>query len=207
MKKITLIFITILALALTACGATAPQTTLAQTGLDTESKLIIGTLKLEGTQQAVSVEQAQELLVLWQVYQEISQSDTSAPEEVSALLNQIDGSMTAEQTQAIDALNLSQRDVMTVMQEKGLMANMPQRSASTDSSSTNSGGFAPPDGGGMAMGAGGPPSGGGMPMGGGMPGGSSSSSSSNTDTQTTRTSSTSLLIDALIEYLQGIAGG
>jgi hypothetical protein len=207
MKKITLIFITILALALTACGATAPQTTPAQTGLDTESKLIIGTLKLEGTQQAVSVEQAQELLVLWQVYQEISQSDTSAPEEVSALLNQIDGSMTAEQTQAINAMNLSQRDVMTVMQEKGLMANMPQRSASTDSSSGGDG-FAPPDGGGMAMGAGGPPSGGGMPMGGGMPGGgSSSSSSSNTDTQTTRKSSASLLIDALIEYLQGIAGG
>ncbi|MFZ5879304.1 MAG: hypothetical protein ACOY0R_08030 [Chloroflexota bacterium] len=207
MKKITLISLTLLALILTACGAQATQAAPTQSELDTESKLILGTLKLDGTEQAVTAEQARELVIYWQVYQEISQSDTAAQEEVDGLLKQIEGAMSAEQMQAIEALGLTQRDVMTVMQEKSLMANMPVRSTTTDSTSTNTttgGGFAPPDGGGPMMGAGGPPD-----MGGGFGGGnsssnSSSSDSSSSDAQTTRTNPTLLLIDTLIEYLQGI---
>jgi hypothetical protein len=209
MKKLFITF-TLLTLLLTACGAQATQAVPTQGELNTESKLILGTLKLDGTAQAVTAEQAQELVIYWQVYQEISQSDTAAPEEVSGLLTQIEGTMTTEQMQAIDTLGLTQRDVMTVMQEKGLMANMPARSASSDStSSSGGGGFTPPDGagGGPMMGAGGPPD-----MGGGFGGGnsssnSSSSSSSSSNAQTTRVNPTSLLIDALIEYLQVIAGG
>lgn len=202
MNKITLISITLLALILTACGAQATQAAPTQSDLDTESKLILGTLKLEGTEQAVTAEQARELVIYWQVYQEISQSDTAAQEEISGLLTQIEGTMTDAQVQAIDALGLTQRDVMTLMQEKGLMAAMPARSASSDSTSSSGGGFTPPDGG-MPMGAGGPPDMGGGPM----MGGTSSTDSSSSSAISTGTNSTSLLIDALIEYLQGIAGG
>jgi hypothetical protein len=207
MKKLFITF-TLLTLLLTACGAQATQAVPTQGELNTESKLILGTLKLDGTAQAVTAEQAQELVIYWQVYQEISQSDTAAQEEISGLLTQIEGTMTTEQMQAIDTLGLTQRDVMTVMQEKGLMANIPARdnASSSGGSSNSGGGFTPPDGGGMQMGAGGPPDmGAGGPMGGGtFP---SDSFSTNSNTQTTRVNPTSLLIDALIEYLQGIAGG
>ncbi len=208
MKKMTLISLTLLALILTACGAQATQAAPTQSELDTESKLILGTLKLDGTEQAVTAEQARELVIYWQVYQEISQSDTAAQEEVDGLLKQIEGAMSAEQMQAIEALGLTQRDVMTVMQEKGLMTNMPVRNTTTDGTSTNNttgGGFTPPDGGGgPMMGAGDPPD---MTGGGPMMGGTSSTDSSSSSATSTRTNPTSLLIDALIEYLQGIAGG
>jgi len=210
MKKITLISLTLLALILTACGAQATQAAPTQSELDTESKLILGTLKLDGTEQAITAEQATELVIYWQVYQEISQSDTAAQEEISGLLTQIEGTMTDAQMQAIDALGLTQRDVMTVMQEKGLMANMPARdnASSSGNSSSSGGGFTPPDGG-MPMGAGGPPD---MGSGGPMMGGTSSSGTSAMDSSSSSAissgaNSTSLLIDALIEYLQGIAGG
>lgn len=202
MKKITLISLTLLALILTACGAQATQAAPTQSELNTESKLILGTLKLDGAEQAVTAEQARELVIYWQVYQEISQSDTAAQEEVDGLLKQIEGAMSDAQMQAIEALGLTQRDVMTLMQEKGLMAAMPARSASSDSTSSSGGGFTPPDGG-MPMGAGGPPDMGGGPM----MGGTSSTDSSSSSAISTGTNSTSLLIDALIKYLQGIAGG
>jgi hypothetical protein len=199
MKKLFITF-TLLTLLLTACGAQATQAVPTQGELNTESKLILGTLKLDGSEQAITAKQARELVIYWQVYQEISQSDTAAQEEISGLLTQIEGTMTDAQMQAIDALGLTQRDVMTVMQEKGLMANMPARdnASSSGGSSNSGGGFTPPDGGPPDMGAGGPMGGGTFP---------SDSFSTNSNTQTTRVNPTSLLIDALIEYLQGIAGG
>ncbi|MBI3174503.1 MAG: hypothetical protein HYZ25_12330 [Chloroflexi bacterium] len=214
MKKLTLLSLTILVVLLSACSAQTPQAVPAQTELSTESKLIVGTFKLDGTDQAITKDQAKQLVILWQVYQEISQSDTAAQEEVDGLLKQIEGTMTDAQMQAINGLSLSQRDVMSLMQEKGLMGNLPQMSNSSSSSSSSGSGSTagaggPPDGGGGMMGAGGPPDGG---FGGGGFGGgesanrSSSSSSSSSSSTQTRTSPTSQLLNALIEYLQGVAG-
>lgn len=211
MKKLVLISITILAVLLSACSAQTPQAAPAQAELSTESKLIVGTFKLDGTEQAITKDQAKQLVIMWQVYQEISQSDTAAQEEVDGLLKQIEGAFTDAQTQAITNLNLSQRDVMTLMQEKNLMGNMPQMGNSSSSGSSSNSNAT---GGGAAMGAGGPPdmgAGGPPDMGGGGPmmGGDSSSSSSSsgsTSTQAQRMNPTSQLLDALIEYLQGIAG-
>ena len=215
MKKLTLFSLTILAILLSACSTQTPQAAPAQAELNTESKLIVGTFKLDGTEQAVTKDQAKQLVILWQVYQEISQSNTAAQEEVDGLLKQIEGTMTDAQTQAITNLNLSQRDVMSLMQEKGLMGNLPQTSNSSSSSSSSGSNSS---GGGAAMGAGGPPDmgaggppdmGGGGPMmmgGGGSSSGSSSSSSSSSSSTQTRMNPTSQLLDALIEYLQGIAG-
>jgi hypothetical protein len=136
--------LTLLTLLISACSTQTPQAAPAQAELNTESKLIVGMFKLDGTDQAVTKDQAKQLVIYWQVYQEISQSDTAAQEEVDGLLKQIAGTLTETQTQAISDLNLSQRDVMSLMQEKGLTGSLPQMSNSSS-------------GGGAAMGAGGPP--------------------------------------------------
>jgi hypothetical protein len=204
MKKLT-ILLTLLILLLTACGASdsaapAPvtQTDPAAAALSTDMKLLVGILKLEGTDQAVTAAQAAELLPLWQVYSELLTSNTSAQAETDALLAQIEDTMTNEQMQAIEAMHLTQQEFLALMQEQGV--GMSLSSASNNNSTTSSqsgGGMAPPDGG-MLMGD--PPAdgGGGMPM--GSAGGSSSTGSA---TNTTAMNPASLMINSLIELLEG----
>lgn len=85
-----------------------------------ETRLIAGTFKLEDTDYAVTSEQAAELLPLWQVYSELSASDTAAQAEVDALFAQIQDTMIPEQRQAIQTMQLTQEDVFAVMQERGI---------------------------------------------------------------------------------------
>jgi hypothetical protein len=167
MKKLTLAALTILTLILTACGASSntPQADPAAQDrtLPLATQLIIGTFKLDDTQQAVTAEQAKELLPLWQVYQDISSSDTAAQEEIDALIEQVQETMTAEQMQAITDMNLTQQDVMSVMQEQGMNISQRSNMGNGDATTTNSGGgFGPPDGS-MPMGA--PPDEGGFQSG------------------------------------------
>ena len=222
MKKILLATLTILTLILTACSAssTTPQAgpTTQEVTLPLATQLIVGTFKLEGTSQAVTTEQAKELLPMWQVYQDLLTSDTAAQEEVDGLVEQIQETMTAEQTQAITDMKLTQRDIFTLMQEKGLGLGGEQRNNSGGNSTGNgnnsggNGGFTPPDGGGFP--AGGPPDGGGFP-GGDFPGGNQSRNNSNgnsqsgTDTTTTakpQINAAAVLLDPLIEFLNQKAG-
>lgn len=137
MKK-TIFLAVVLILLLTACGSNSQPTSQAGTGtgfdpnsqeLPLSTKLAIGTLKLEGTENAVAADQAAELLPLWQVYSNLSSSDTAAPEEVTALTEQIQGAMTQAQLQAIDTMNLTGQDIFATMQDLGL-ANAPQVNAS-----------------------------------------------------------------------------
>ncbi len=81
--------------------------------------LLVGTLKLEDTDQAVNMDEAAKLLPLWQAYRSLSTSQTTAEAEVDALLNQIESTMTAEQVKAIEALNLTSTDMMSLMQSMG----------------------------------------------------------------------------------------
>ncbi len=89
-------------------------------------KLAVGTLKLEGTDQAVQADQAAELLPLWQAYQSVSSSSTSAAVEVQAVIDQIGEKMTPEQKQAIEAMDLSSQNMMELMQSLGLDSFRPQ---------------------------------------------------------------------------------
>ena len=89
-------------------------------------KLAIGTLKLEGTDQAVQADQATELLPLWQAYQSVSGSSTAAAVEVQAVIDQIEETMTPEQKQAIEAMDLSGQNMMELMQSLGLDTFRPQ---------------------------------------------------------------------------------
>jgi len=205
MKNIPWTLALILALTLTACGAStatggAGSTAQADStsALSTEEKLILGTFQLEGTEQAVTAAQAAELLPLWQVYQDLLTSDTAAQAEIDALLEQIQETMTAEQMQAINAMDLSQQDVFAMMQEQGVGMSVSS-STTTTGNSSQSGGMTPQEGGGD-MGAGAPPDTGGMPM--GDTGGSSTVTAQNDSANTTPMNPASPLIEVLIELLQ-----
>jgi hypothetical protein len=170
MKKPTLTILTILVLTLSACGASdTPQSASGQPNASADlelpltSKLVIGSFNLEDTDLAITSEQAIELLPLWSVYKVMSVSDTAAQEEIDALVEQIQESMTPEQMTAINEMNLTQQDVFTVMQEQGVQFGSGIQG---NNDSNNGGGF--PDGPGFP---GGGPSGGapiGSPPGGGF---------------------------------------
>ena len=172
MKKKTLIpILLVIAILISACGSNGTQTASNsndgtalnfQPGNGTtfemplSTKLAIGTLKLENTEFAVTPDQASDLLPLWQVYRTLITSDAAASEEIDAVVEQIQETMTAAQLQAIDAMGLTNESIFSTMQELGLVS--PQVSASGT-----------PQPGGNFQGGGGFPGGG--PGGGGFPGG------------------------------------
>ena len=89
-----------------------------------EQKLAIGTLKLEGTDQAITAEQAKALLPLWKAVKSMSSDSSASIEEINALYEQIQESMTPEQVQAIQDLKLTGEDMQTLMQQYNVQ--MPQ---------------------------------------------------------------------------------
>ena len=165
MKKIIASTMILIAFTLSACGTAQTNTPSAQIEpgngeLPEITKLVIGTLNLKETENAVTPEQAQELLPLWRVYLSLLSSDTAAQEEIDGLVEQIKETMTSEQLQAITDMNLTQRDIFTLMEEKGLGMGGTQRNNSSGGNNTGNGnnfpgggfggppdGFVPPDGG------------------------------------------------------------
>jgi hypothetical protein len=172
MNRILNTTLTLLVLTLAACGTSNNEGPASQdnpsTGeLPAATRLVIGTLKLDETEYAVTAEQAAELLPLWQVYQSLSSSDTAAQEEIDALIEQIEETMTPQQNQAIAEMQLTQEDVFAVMQEQGMtFGDRPEAGGGAPQGGGGGGGFTPPGGGGFA-----PPGGGAPGGGGGFPGG------------------------------------
>jgi hypothetical protein len=127
MKNIFLPLVFLFALLLASCsGTAAPAPT---TGSDTyvsqnlpidyegalavRNQLALGTLELIQTDSAISAEQAQTLLPLWQALRSTQQAGGTAQAEVSALLTQIEAAMKPEQLQSIASMKLT----FTNMQE------------------------------------------------------------------------------------------
>ena len=206
MNKFSIFITVLLIFSLTACGNA--QVDLIQTNnndLPAVAKLAIGTLKLKETDQAVTSDQAGELLPLWQIYRELSDSDTAAQAEFEAVIAKVRETMTTNQMQAIIDMKLTQQDVSEVVQAQAIT------SSSSNSSNVNS---APSNGG---MPAGGPPDAGGAPLDGGMGGGvpqdngmgSVVSNISTSQSQTAGASSglggtagiPTVIVDSLIQYL------
>lgn len=149
-----------------------------------EDKLAIGILSLEGTGNAVTAEQAADLLPLWKAVRSLGSSTTASDDEITALYAQIQESMTADQVRAIEKLNLTQEEMRALMEKyDGAMGGDPQRmdpANMTDEqkatlealrqgdSSGNAGGGRPGGGAGMPEGGGRMPPGGGEMPGGGM---------------------------------------
>lgn len=220
MKKASLlsIFLT-LALTLAACGGTSSRTNGFRNGgavaeLTPETKLAIGTIKLEGTAQAVNSQEAAQLLPLWQLMSELYSNDAAAPQEFTAVVDQIQSTMKPAQVQAINNMSLTGRDMFTAFQDQGgATGNMPGGgTAGSGSSGSNRGGR----GGGGFVFAGGGPGGGGFRGGGDFPGdggfgnrqqGNSSSQSgsgfSAQNAQSFQNTAGKLIVDQVIQLLQG----
>lgn len=173
MKKTIFSTLILLATVLSACGTSQSNTpgrqnTSGNGELPEITKLVIGTLNLKDTENAVTQEQASELLPLWQVYLSLLSSDSAAQEEKDALAEQIGETMTSEQTSAIETMQLSQQDVLTAMQENGVGFGGGNRPQGNNGSGRNGGGF---PGGGGGFPGGGDFGGGGTPGGGDFGGG------------------------------------
>jgi hypothetical protein len=186
-----------------------------------ETKLAIGILKLEGTDNAVTAEQAKELLPLWKGVKVFSSSDTISEAEKEALDQQIQDTLTTAQLQAINAMDLSGQDMTTIASDLGVTMGFGPGVSSTPGVTTDQtagGGRGNPSGdmvapaGDMGGGVGGP---GGMAGGSGMPGGSdmgmggviadTGTQTEGTDTTTTTTGTTAMnnpFLDVLINLLK-----
>ena len=180
MRKATLFtIILIFPLLLAACGgaAAAPQgaapqgaqpqpgdTTLKddyKDALPVAAQLILGSLKLEEGDHAITVEEAAKLLPLWQAYRSLTGSETTATAELNAVVRQIQGAMSKEQVAAIAAMQLTADDISETMQALG-----PGMGGGIRARATGASGGAP--GGAMFLG---PPPGEGLGGPGGGPGG------------------------------------
>lgn len=75
--------------------------------LSIRNQLALGTLRLEGTTNAITTEQAARLLPLWQALKTLSASTTTATEEVTAVQDQISAALEPAQISAIAGLRLT----------------------------------------------------------------------------------------------------
>ncbi len=116
----------------TGAASRSPQTTASTSESPVQSKLAAGTLKLEGTDQAVTAEQAKELLPLWKAVKTLGSSDTISQEEIQALYDQIQETLTASQIQAITKMSLTQEDISTMMADLGIDMNSASSSGLTE---------------------------------------------------------------------------
>jgi hypothetical protein len=129
--------------------------------LPVSSQLAVGTLLLEDTENAVTVEQAGELLTDWQMLQALQSSGTAAQAELDVVIRQIQGGMTDEQLTAIKEMKLAADGLIEIFQERGGLGP-------GGGFSGGAGGFRPPAGMMPGGGAGGGPGGGFGPGGMGM---------------------------------------
>ena len=228
----------VLVTVLAACGAKASPTTASGSGttdgsggytangtpsarnltqsLPPAESLLIGTLKLQGTGNAVTATQAAALVPLWQAYAQLTSSNTAAQAEIDAVVTQIQTTLTPAQVQAITAMQLTRRDMFTEMSSLGLTnggANGTPGFRFTPRPGGGGGG-----GGGGGFFAGGGDGGGGFPGGGGGGGGGGVPGAGGTTTRPTPNATQQALraqyanriptplIDALVSYLQKTAG-
>ncbi len=180
--------IAIAALATWANGARAAGTTSSSSSEDTPvRKLAAGTLNLEGTANAVDAAAAANLLPLWQLLEQLESSDAAAPQEITAVVEEIRLNMTAAQIKAIDATSVDD----AVSGSRGASSS----AASTTKASTqaSSAAVGPQLGGDITGGA---P----MDAGGPMPSGSTSQSASTT--KSSASSASTIMIKQVIQLLE-----
>lgn len=93
--------------------------------LSARNQLALGTLRLEGTEHAVTPEQAQTLSFLWQGLKALGGDSMAASEETAAVQQQIEEAMTEAQLQAIRDLQLTSVDLNAFYEEQGLPIPTP----------------------------------------------------------------------------------
>jgi hypothetical protein len=130
--KISIILIVLCELILTGCGTNNQVSSnfTPQGGAPSEGgngretplalRLALGTFKLDKTDYPITAEQAKALLPLWKAASALSKSETAASQEIQALVNQIQNTLSPEQRKAIDDMGLSFRDMSSIAEEFGL---------------------------------------------------------------------------------------
>jgi len=88
-------------------------------------QLSLGTLKLAETDQLITVEQAQSLLLLWQASKSLESNANMAPQEIAAVQAQIVATMTPAQLEAIANMQLTNDDLAAFYESQGLSMPNP----------------------------------------------------------------------------------
>ncbi len=137
MKKWIVAFILLgLVIPLGACSNSASKASSKTTAsLSEQGQLLVGTLRLEDTDLAVTKDQAAKLIPLWETLQSLDSSGTAATEEVQAVVDQIKSTMTTQQVSNIAAMKLTDQDLLAAISANGAAST----SSSTTSSSSTSG--------------------------------------------------------------------
>jgi len=167
MKKISVIMVVLVLL--TACGTeTAGVNTVEDNGGETGNvelrtdfadnalspalQLAVGSLLLEETDLAIDADLAGSLVPYWKLYVSLTESDTTAPQELDALINEIQSLMTQDQVSYIAGLELIQEDLMTLINELGIFEDLRAAGTGDGSGADRPEGF--PAGGGGGQGGG-----------------------------------------------------
>ncbi len=135
MRQQMLIFVLLMAITLSACGSpaqSAAATEVPQAGatvgliaggaageMPQMLRLALATFNLEETNYPITAEQAQILLPLWKAVRSLNNSETAAPQEIQGLISQIEKTLTAEQMQAIQGMQLSREDLAAIAEKYG----------------------------------------------------------------------------------------
>jgi hypothetical protein len=90
--------------------------------LSPRNQLLVGTVLLEETDHRVTPEQAKTITPLWQALRTLVRSQTTAEEEIDALVAQLQTYYTKEQLDAIAALELTTEDMQALFDQLGLRA-------------------------------------------------------------------------------------
>lgn len=197
-KSVLLSMMLIAAFLLGACGSTSSTSSLATSQSDVMApalELAAKTLRLESTDQAIDSEMAAQLLPLWQLMDELSTNGATAPQEVTAVIEQIEATMTPEQIKAMDEMDIAQGDLFAAGTRN--RANSSGNGAATSGSSSGNTNVV-----GAMAGAGGPPAGGGFPGGDPGAGGPGSGANVQQSTSSSQTSGTTSLITQVINLLE-----
>ena len=205
-----------LSILLSACTSASGSANSFRTGggsprtLTPEAKLAIGTIKIDNTKLAVDSAEAGKLLPLWQLLNQLNSSTSAAPQEITAVVNQIQSTMTPEQTSAISSMQITSADMFALFQQQG-QANGAGglRPSGGTGTSNRSGGTRNGGGGGQFFFAGGG-GGGAFPGGGGFGGGANrtgtgtpTASQGSSTSQTAANRSSIFLVNEVIRLLQG----
>lgn len=89
------------------------------------SQLAYGTIKLADTPNAITSDQAQTLIPLWQAVVSLSGDTTTASEELTAVQDQITAALTAEQLQAIAEMKITNAGLNVFYAEYGIVLPTP----------------------------------------------------------------------------------
>ncbi len=143
MKKSIIIFLAAVMLMMSGCASSKttnnqePVIRGPETLWDEATSLMTGTLLLQTTSTPLDKEQASALLLLWNGYNSVITSSTSAQDEIDGLIAQIKEVFTDEQLKAIEGMELTGENYTDKLAEVGVIFGGPTMAQGDESSNQN----------------------------------------------------------------------